>query len=376
MNLARNSSELAARAAYLEFLESFLPADYDTDRDRYRHDTTLALAYQRAAFDEGWLMPHWEPGLGGRGLNVMEALEVRLAGAERGAPQLPNIQGPNVVAPMIRRYGSPAQRMRYLVPLLRGDERWALGMSEPGAGSDFAALTTRADPRSGGWSITGQKIWTSHAAESAFAAVWCRTDPAAARHRGISCFIVDLSAHGVLVRPIAMAAGTDDRFCEVFFDAVAVADADLLGPLHGGWGVAMESLTEERSMIWVMNWAHLHLAVSRLASLAPSGDADGLWADIGRSMADAEALRFLGLSCAEAGASGQDPPVGLALKLMGSEALQRAWQLVLEASAPTGGPGTGDLDGALDSLGATIYGGTSEIQRRIVAERALGLPRP
>lgn len=375
MNLRRSEAELAVRAAYLEFLESFLPADYDTDRDRYRHDTTLALSYQRRAFDEGWLMPHWEPGLGGRGLGVMEALEVRLAGAERGAPQLPNIQGPNVVAPMIRRYGSPAQQARHLVPLLRGDERWALGMSEPGAGSDFAALTTRGEPRKGGWSITGQKIWTSHAAESAFGVVWCRTDPAAARHRGISCFIVDLSSPGVLVRPIAMAAGTDDRFCEVFFDEVAVDDADLLGPLHGGWGVAMESLSEERSMIWVMNWAQLHLAVTRAASLAPSDDADDLWPCIGRSMADAEALRFLGLWCAETGTAGEDPPAGLALKLMGSEALQRAWQLVLEGSARAGGPGPGDLDGALDSLGATIYGGTSEIQRRIVAERALGLPR-
>jgi alkylation response protein AidB-like acyl-CoA dehydrogenase len=375
VNLDESVSQRDARIAYLEFLEDFLPSDHRDNPDRYRHDAALAADYQRAAFERGWLMPHWETGLGGRGLGIMATLSVRLAAAERGAPQLPNVQGPNVVGPMLRQFGTTEQQERYLVRLLRGDDRWALGMSEPEAGSDFASLRTTATRSGDGFIVNGQKVWTSHAAESAYATVYCRTNADAGRHRGLSCLIVDLTAPGVTVRPIPMAAGSDDRFCEVFLDNVQVGPDALVGPLDGGWSVAMAALNEERSMIWVMNWADLQAALTHVNRSIDTGFCDNLLAAAGRSMADAAALRFTGLACAEAQDEGNDHPAALALKLIGSEALQRAWQLTLETIGTLGGPDLGRLNGALDSLGATIYGGTSEIQRGIIAERALGLPR-
>ena len=375
MNLDKSDAQRQICAEYLEFLEDFLPDDHAENRDKYRHDGRLAIAYQRSAFEQGWLMPHWEIGLGGRGLSVMDTLLIRLAAARRGAPQLPNVQGPNVVAPMLRQFGTKEQQDRYLVRLLRGDDRWALGMSEPDAGSDFASIRTTAVSDGEGFVIRGQKVWTSHAAESAYATVYCRTDPEAERHRGISCFIVDLKARGVTVRPIEMAAGTDDRFCEVFFEDTEVGPDSLVGPLNGGWSVAMDALNEERAMIWVMNWSDLYGALTHVNRAIDTGADKGLWVDAGRTMADTEALRLLGLACADAESRGTEHRAALALKLMGSESLQRAWALALETLGTVGGRDRGRLEGSLDSLGATIYGGTSEIQRGIIAHRTLGLPR-
>src|SRR5438874_3765206 len=218
MDLRETDEQCAVRLEYASWLTEFLPDDYYDKYDDYRWDMTLRRAHQSAAYEAGWLQPAWSRGHGGRGLGPREALSVRLESAVQAAPKLPNIQGVGVVAPGLRAFGTPEQIERLLVPVLRGDEWWALGMSEPGAGSDFASLRTRAVRHSDRYIVSGQKIWTTQAHESRWATLYVRTDPDAPKHRGISCLILDMHAPGVTVRPIRMATITDETFCEVFLD--------------------------------------------------------------------------------------------------------------------------------------------------------------
>ena len=187
----------------------------------------------------------------------------------RSAPKLPNIQGPGVAAPGIRQFGTPAQIDRLLVPLLRGDEWWALGMSEPEAGSDFAGLRTprcarrRHVPgqRSQDLDHAGPRITLVHT-------VCPHRSRTAPKHRGISCLILDLQSPGVRIEPIRMASISDETFCEVFLDDVEVPAENLLGPLNGGWNVALSSLHHERQMIWIMNWVEIKRGLDSVRSVA------------------------------------------------------------------------------------------------------------
>jgi alkylation response protein AidB-like acyl-CoA dehydrogenase len=377
MDVTETPAQAAARKEFSAWLGSFLPTDY-LDRYRvYRLDMGLRRAYQREAFEAGWLMPQWEPGLGGRGLGPLETLAIRLEAARRAAPKLPNIQGPGVVAPGLRAFGTAAQQGRHLVPLLRGDEWWALGMSEPGAGSDFASLRTRAVRHGDTFVVNGQKIWTTQAHESRWCTLYCRTDPDAPKHRGISCLILDLGAPGVTVRPIRPASDGSDVFCEVFLDEVEIPSANLLGTENDGWNVALSSLDHERDMIWIMNWVDVQRGVEVVvASLSGEEPLEGdLLVDLGRRAADVDAIRFTGYRAATKRLAGESDEVSLILKLLGSEALQRTWELAIEAAGPAG---LVDQDLAFEDfegLGATIYGGASEIQRNIIGERVLGLPK-
>jgi alkylation response protein AidB-like acyl-CoA dehydrogenase len=375
MDLLENPQTGEARAEYVAWLEGFLPADHTQDFGRYRYDTGFRRRHQREAFEAGWLVPAWPVGLGGRGLTPEAAVAVRVEGALRNAPKLVSVQSVGVAAPALYDFGTPEQRDRHLVPTLRGDEDWCLGMSEPDAGSDFASLRTRAVLRDGVFVVDGSKTWTTQADESRWCLLYCRTDPEASKHRGISCLLVDMTTPGITVRPIRVANDRMDRFCEVFFDGVEVPAANLLGDLHGGWGVSLASLQHERDMIWVMNWVEIERARHRVDTAAASADRDDLRVEAGRLATDAAALRLTGLRVAAASAAGLESPEFHILKLLGSETLQRAWDLVAEAE---GGAGLADADltvDVLEALGATIYGGTSQVQRNILAERVLGLPR-
>ena len=208
---------------------------------------------------------------GGRSLGLRDAMEIRLEAAMRSAPKLPNVAGPGVAAPGIRQFGTPAQIDRLLVPLLRGDEWWALGMSEPEAGSDFAGLRTRAVRDGDVFRVNGQKIWTTQAHQSRWCTLYARTDPDAPKHRGISCLILDLESPGVTIEPIRMASISDETFCEVFLDDVEVPADNLLGPLNGGWNVAMSSLHHERQMIWIMNWVEIKRGLDSVRDAKPPG---------------------------------------------------------------------------------------------------------
>lgn len=370
-----------AVAEFASWLTDFLPDDYyDRYRD-YRWDLELRRDYQRAAFEAGWLQPTWPHEHGGRSLGLQEAMEIRLEAALQSAPKLPNIAGPNVVAPAIRQFGTAEQINRLLVPLLRGDEWWALGMSEPEAGSDFAGLRTRAErdgPDSNVFRVNGRKIWTTQAHLSRWCTLYARTDPGAPKHRGISCLILDLESPGVTIKPIRMASISDEIFCEVFLDDVEVPVANLLGPCNGGWQVALSSLHHERQMIWIMNWVEIRRGLDSVRAseaLHDDGVFGDVFAELGSLLADAEALRATGYRALHNELAGRPTPEADILKLLGSVTLQRVWDLSAAAAGP---PAIGDHDLLFerqDAIAATIYGGTSEIQRNIIAERLLGLPK-
>ncbi len=359
-------------AEFADWLDDFLPRDYYENYSRYRWDLPLRRDYQRAAFEAGWLQPTWPREHGGRSLGLRDAMEIRLEGAMRSAPKLPNVQGPGVAAPGIRQFGTPAQVERLLVPLLRGDEWWALGMSEPEAGSDFAGLRTRAEDCGDVFRVNGHKIWTTHAHEARWCALYARTDPDAPKHRGISCLILDLHSPGVRIEPIRMASISDETFCEVFLDDVEVPAENLLGPRNGGWNVAMASLQHERQMIWIMNWVEIERG---LESVRRAGAGDDLHTELGALLADAEALRATGYRALGNELAGRPSPEADILKLLGSVTLQRVWELSAAAHGPASASDPDLLFERQDALAATIYGGTSEVQRNIIAERLLGLPK-
>jgi alkylation response protein AidB-like acyl-CoA dehydrogenase len=362
-------------AEFAGWLAEFLPDDYYSDRYReYRWDIALRRDYQRASFEAGWLQPTWAPEHGGRSLGLEAAMEIRLEAAIRSAPKLPNIAGPNVAAPGIRTFGTAEQVDRLLVPALRGDEWWALGMSEPEAGSDFAGLRTRAERDGNTYRINGHKIWTTQAHLSRWCTLYARTDPAAPQHRGISCFTLDLELPGVTIKPIRMASISDETFCEIFLDDVEVPATSLLGAENSGWQVAMSSLQHERQMIWIMNWVEIRRGLDSIRD-TPGGRDDDILGELGSLLADAEAIRATGYRALANEIAGRPSPEADVLKLLGSETLQRVWDL---SAAATGSASIRDPDLLFerqDALAATLYGGTSEIQRNIIGERLLGLPK-
>jgi alkylation response protein AidB-like acyl-CoA dehydrogenase len=382
----RTAGDVAERCEvvgeFTAWLADFLPRDYYGERYRqYRWDVGLRRDYQRAAFEAGWLQPTWPDVHGGRSLDVATAMEIRVAGALRSAPKLPNIAGPNVVAPAIRQFGTPAQIDRLLVPLLRGDEWWALGMSEPEAGSDFAGLRTRAETGGAGgkvFRVNGKKIWTTQAHQSQWCTLYVRTDPAAGKHRGISCLVLDLQSPGVTIKPIRMASNSDEIFCEMFLDDVEVPVDNLLGPQGGGWQVALSSLHHERQMIWIMNWVEIKRGLESVRRARPPGGRDidsDIYTELGSLLADAEALRTTGYRALHDELAGRPSPQSDVLKLLGSHTLQRVWELTAAAVGTMSIADPDLLFERQDALAATIYGGTSEIQRNIIAERVLGLPK-
>ncbi|ORV08079.1 acyl-CoA dehydrogenase family protein [Mycobacterium celatum] len=356
------------------WLTDFLPDDYYTRYREYRWDLGLRRYYQRACFEAGWLQPTWPREHGGRSLGLRDAMEIRLEAAMRSAPKLPNIAGPNVAAPAIRQFGTPEQIDRLLVPLLRGDEWWALGMSEPEAGSDFAGLRTRAERDGDVFRVNGHKIWTTQAHLSRWCTLYARTDPTAAKHRGISCLILDLQSPGVRIEPIRMASMSDETFCEVFLDDVEVPAANLLGPYNGGWDVALASLHHERRMIWIMNWVEIQRGLDSVRA-ATNAEQEDIYTELGSLLADAEALRATGYRALHNELDGRPSPEADILKLLGSVTLQRVWELSAAAAGPASSANPDLLFERQDALAATIYGGTSEIQRNIIAERLLGLPK-
>jgi alkylation response protein AidB-like acyl-CoA dehydrogenase len=361
------------------------------------HMPEWSRRWQRRLFDAGLLVPGWPPELGGRNLPAVQQLVYHEELAKRRLPRSGNPQGLGIIAPSILDYGSDFLKEKYLQRTLRAELSWCLGMSEPGAGSDLAGLSTRAEVHDDHFVVTGQKIWTSgaHHADRCFCFV--RTDPDAAKHRGISVLIIDMKAPGVEARPLPEL--TDPHradFDEVFFDRVVVPRDHLVGPLNQGWSISAGSLAHERGMVWLTGAARLDGTLARLLALGRERTVDGR--RLGQSesfrdavaglFVDAQALWFMGYEGFAKFARGQVSPEHSVLKLFGSEISQRAARLATEVL------GADALDVEFDgwsfdesrgpapwmrqyllSFGATISAGTSEIQRNVIAQRVLGLPR-
>jgi alkylation response protein AidB-like acyl-CoA dehydrogenase len=330
-------------------------------------------AWNASLFDAGFAAPAWPAAFGGRDAGVEEQLAHVEEMARAGAPGPVNAIGVANIAPAILAYGTDEQQHRFLRPMLRGDEIWSQGMSEPEAGSDLASLRCAGVRDGDGFVVRGQKTWNSLGHRADWCQLFVRTNPGAPKHKGITCLLVDMRSRGIEARPITTMAG-DHSFSELFFTDVRVPLSSVLGEVDDGWNVATRTLTNERAGV-----AGLYLGVRaklvRLLAAAPELDAVRRDAVVRRYI-EVRTLELLAKRTLGAALVGRAPgPEGSVIKL--------AWSLTDQALADTAVDvlGVNALrDGwwatnLLSSRSLTIAGGTSEVNRNIVGERALGLPR-
>ncbi|WP_431980154.1 acyl-CoA dehydrogenase family protein [Streptomyces qinglanensis] len=344
------------------------------------------MGWQRRLHDAGYAGLHWPREAGGRGATPVQHLIFLEETEAAGAPYVgAGFVGLLHAGPTIAAEGSPAQRARWLPPILRGEEVWCQGFSEPEAGSDLASLRTRAVRSGDSYVVTGTKVWTSHAEVADWCELLVRTDPEAPRHRGLTWLALPMDAPGVTVRPLRTLAGSQE-FAEVFLDEVRVPAGNRVGAENDGWRVTMVTLSFERGTAFAGEVVACRRALRQLARRAQH---DGRWEDpalrrrLGRLNAEFTALwRLVQWNVSEAahalrhGGSGVPGAGGSVFKLRYSHARQELY----ETAAAVLGPGSLDLAEEwtrerLSSLSYTIAAGTSQIQHNILAERVLGLPR-
>jgi alkylation response protein AidB-like acyl-CoA dehydrogenase len=340
--------------------------------------------WNRTMADAGWAAVSWPREYGGRGATVLEQLVYTEETTRARAPLPLNVIGMNNIAPAIMQYGTESQKLTLLPRMMRADDIWCQGMSEPEAGSDLAALRTRAvrNGRQGSdFVVNGQKIWTSLGHRAQWCQLYVRTDPEAPKHKGISCLIVDMTLPGIEVRPLVTLNGDAD-FAEIFFHDVGVPASALLGPLNGGWGVATTTLSHERAGAARL-YAEMQVRLEELVA--------DLAADAGGALHDPVTLRRLGeiavrikylevLCQRSISATLRGGSVSAAL---GSASLAKTvWGEIGQEMAAlafdvlgTGGEQSRWADYRLTSRSLTIAGGTTQINKNITAQRVLGLPR-
>lgn len=327
------------------------------------------LAWQRHLFSSGWAGIHWPTEFGGRGLTPAHQAEWLYACALDGVPGVFNMVGLVLAGGAVQKFGTPEQQQRHLRATLRTDHVWCQLFSEPGAGSDLGSLATRAERDGDRFIVNGQKVWCSGGRYSNWGILMARTDPDAPKHEGISFFLMDMSLPGIDVRPLKQMTG-EAEFDEVFFTDVELPADALLGPLHGGWGVGMAVLTSERGHIGtsVISLERRLESVSRLAEnrdLSPV-ERQELVMLLSRGMAF------------KAMAQRQGPIASTAASLMKLGITEMMFETAMlradiaGAHALLDGP---DAFGVLAAPGGRIAGGTSQVQRNIIGERLLGLPR-
>lgn len=390
MQLTFDSDVEEFRAEFAAFLDENLPAASETvERPRsVSHMPGWARRWQRLLFDNGWLLPTQPPEFGGRNATVLQQYVYLEELCRRRIYHSLNPQGVNIVAASLISFGSEEQKHRWAVPILRAEITALLGMSEPSAGSDLASLRTRAVRDGDHFVVNGQKVWTSGAHDADVLLTFVRTDADAPKHKGISALLIPTDTEGVVRRPFASICAHDDLdFNEVFFTDAKVPAENLVGELNQGWRVANGSLGHERTMMWL---GFADRMDNMLADFRPATDLDR--DQYASTIMDKQALRLLGSVALARASRGEDDTSAISvLKLLGSEAELRISEHALEAAGGDGlvHPGlTGpyapmNLDHYFASwferyarsFSGTIAGGTSEIQRNIIAQRILGLPR-
>jgi alkylation response protein AidB-like acyl-CoA dehydrogenase len=374
--------DAAFRAEVRWWLEANLPSEL-RGRTARPHPPEI-MPWYRALSKRGWIAPHWPKEHGGMGATLAQQIIISEELARLSAPHLP-VQGVNHLGPILIKYGTPEQKAQHLPKIISGDVIWAQGYSEPGAGSDLASLTTRAEDKGDHFLVNGNKIWQTWGHHANWMFMLVRTDPAASpKHAGISFMLVDLKTPGITARPIVNIAD-DDEFAQMFLDDVKVPKANLVGPLNGGWKVANDLLAHERLGTSSPQWS-LEV-VGRIEKLAKANgiDRDPLFQDKLaalkiRIMAQA-AMFWHAVDIIKCGRPlGPDSST---MKLVGTDNLQAATDLLIEVAGAHGAD-TSRLKAGdeaievsqifLQSRRATIYGGSSEIQRNVLAKRVLGLP--
>jgi alkylation response protein AidB-like acyl-CoA dehydrogenase len=389
-----SAAEVAFRDALRAWLERHCPRDWERTRQALGREARAKalIDWQRRLHAAGYVGLHWPVVYGGRGGSVMEQVIFYEEMARARAPELANAIGLDMAGPALMVHGTEEQKRLHLPRILSADHIFCQGFSEPGAGSDLAALGTRAERRGSAYVITGQKVWTSFAHYASWCTVLARTDPAAPRHRGLTYFLVDMASPGFTVRPLRQMSG-DSEFSEIFLDGVEVPEGNVLGREHGGWEVAITTLMFERGPRTLTRQLILRQGLTELLELArrptragPPPARDPLVRQrLAQLYIDAETLRCANLRVLTQLVKGEPAgPAGSASKLFFSETWQKVAELGLELQGAYAALGEGSEwavdDGrwqyrALRSRGNTIQGGTSEVMRNILAERVLGLPK-
>jgi len=349
-------------------------------------EVSFLRSWQRRLADARLVGVTWPIEHGGRGAGPLHHYIVQEELARARSPELAGRIGLNLVGPTLLAHGTPEQQARWLRPILRADELWCQLFSEPDAGSDLASLSTRAERTTGGWRVTGQKVWTSYAQFADWGLLLARTDPAAPRHRGISAFAIAMDQPGVEIKPLRQITDESD-FNEVFFDGAFVADDQLIGAEHDGWRVSSSTLAHERGTNPRQLVIHTQLLdeLMQLAAARGSYDDPRLQQRLAQAYVEVRLFQLHNQRSLSRLAHGRElGPEGSALKLYWSEMSKRLHDTalaVLGDDAPLWGDADGNPDGGrwqrswLYYQASSVFAGTNEIQRTIIGERVLGLPR-
>jgi alkylation response protein AidB-like acyl-CoA dehydrogenase len=354
----------------------------------------LRLAWEKELAAGRWLNVSWPVEYGGRGGTPRQELIFQMEHAAASAPYWVGVHGRDLFGPTLLEYGTEEQRRRFLPPITRVEEFWGQGFSEPNAGSDLAALRTRAERDGDEWVVTGQKVWTTFGAYANWLYVLCRTDPDEPRHKGISMLLIPVDQAGVDVRTIRTMAGSRE-FCEIFLDGARTPAENVVGAVNGGWEVVMGTLGNERGGSTVLPFQAMFaremrqlLALTRARGL----EGDPVLRDrLTRSWAGLRILELNNDRLLSAVLAGRHPgPESSITKLYWASWHREFGELMMDALGPCAlcaVPERAGTDGVADDLAdlmarsflnsraETIYGGSVEIQRNILAERVLGLPR-
>ena len=396
MDFEYTVAQEAFRREVRDWLKTNLPEDLKVDDamdERVAPNREVfekRRAWQRKLASAGWVGLSWPKQYGGRAVPLMEQIIFDEEYSRARAPVLPGYMGVGLCGPTMMHWGTDSQKQKFLPRILNGDYVWCQGYSEPGAGSDLAGLSTRAEDHGDYFIVNGQKIWTSGAHYADMMFLLARTDPTAPKHRGISYLLLDMHSPGVVVRPLVLMSG-HAHFNEVFFENVQVPKENLVGPMNEGWKVAMTTLMFERAG-GAGGGGHTS-QVRRLAELAKVVRISGRVAwelewvrqRLAQFMIECEAEHYTRMRGLTRRLKGQPPgPEGSILKLFGSELGVRIASFATEMLGEYAlvNESTAEVPDAprwfnrvLSSRQYTIAGGTSEIQHNIIGERVLGLPK-
>jgi alkylation response protein AidB-like acyl-CoA dehydrogenase len=352
----------------------------------------LLRQWQRKMYDAGLVGLTWPKESGGRGLTFMEELILQEEMAHAKAPPVLNVLAVGMAGPTINAYGTEEQKKRYPPKMLSCEEIWCQGYSEPNSGSDLASLQTRAVKEGEYYVVNGQKVWTSLAHVADWMMLLARTDPDAPKHKGITYFLLDMKSPGITVKPLKQITG-DAEFNEVYFDNVRVHESQILGGLNNGWGVGLTTLMYERLALGFGIQVRLRIALDGLVDLARNTVKNGapitqdpvMRQKLAQMWIDTEVFKYTGARAITKLLKGELPgPEASTGKMMWVEGHQRLQELAMEIEGPfsqiTQGSPWAVANGHwqhtfLRSRANSIEGGTTEIQRNIIGERVLGLPK-
>ena len=395
MDFTLTPDQQAFRERVRSWLEANIPPEWKAlgstevpRADAYEH----GRRWQRQLFEGGFIGVTWPREYGGQGLTFVEEMILHEEMALQKAPPILNILGVGMAGPTIIAYGTEAQKKRYPAKILSCEEIWCQGYSEPNSGSDLASLQTRAVKDGDHYVVNGQKVWTSLAHVADWMMLLARTDPDAPKHKGITYFLLDMHAPGVTVKPLKQITG-DAEFNEVFFDNVRVPESQVLGGVNNGWAVGLTTLMYERLALGFGLQVRLRIALESLIEMGRRVEKTGrtvtrdpvMRQKLAQLWIDTEALKYTGARAVTRLLRGELPgPEASAGKMSWVETHQRLQELAMEIEGPYSQLAKGSdraIDGGvwqygfLRSRANSIEGGTTEIQKNIIAERVLGLAK-